>query len=128
MDAAMRGDPDNTSADITPDQAEADIVATIQHAHQLARPDIEAHVQHASHSSTDSHKQAGGTRIAAKALDDTVIGPQFFRNAVQDGVVLLELCAGICSTLEMLLRAGIKVHKYLYTDKDPKARQAAGLG
>jgi hypothetical protein len=58
-------------------------------------------------------------------IDDRPLTKEFFRAARQHGVNLLELCAGISSTLEMLLRAGIRVNNYYYVDNNPKARLVA---
>jgi hypothetical protein len=37
----------------------------------------------------------------------------------------MELCGGICATLETVLRAGTPVRRYVYCDIDPVARQVA---
>jgi len=54
-----------------------------------------------------------------------VLGPQFYANAFQEGIVVLELFGGLCAGLEMVLRNGIKVHNYLYCDKDVGVRRIA---
>jgi hypothetical protein len=59
------------------------------------------------------------------AICTHVIGPQVFQNAESQGLVVLELFGGICSGLEMVLRSGLPVHKYLYCDSDPLVRRIA---
>jgi hypothetical protein len=53
------------------------------------------------------------------------IAYEFFPRAAKHGVVLIELCAGICSGLEAVLLSGIPVVRYLYVDIDPLARRVA---
>jgi len=58
-------------------------------------------------------------------IDTHVVADQFFSEALTGGVVVLELFGGLCAGLEMLLRNGIKVKKYMYCDKDSTARRVA---
>ncbi|KAK3240387.1 Methyl-CpG-binding domain-containing protein 9 [Cymbomonas tetramitiformis] len=57
-----------------------------------------------------------GTRVVAKSL---------FREAREEGVTCYEPCGGLCAGLEMLLRNGVRVNKYLYQDISPAARAVA---
>ena len=43
----------------------------------------------------------------------------------QEGVILFEPFGGLCAGLEMALRAGILVHKYIYSDNDPVVARIA---
>jgi hypothetical protein len=60
-----------------------------------------------------------------EGLATQCIGQQFFANALQRGVTLFEPFGGMCAGLEMCLRNGIKVLRYLYVDKDPVAQAVA---
>ena len=51
--------------------------------------------------------------------------PEFTVNAAFSGIVLLELCAGICTGLEACLRNGMFVRRYLYCDTSLEAQRAA---
>jgi transposase InsO family protein len=55
----------------------------------------------------------------------SVVSPTFFPNVMEEGVVLLELFGGVCAGLEMALRNGVTVRRYLYVDVDPKVRRVA---
>lgn len=69
---------------------------------------------------TDSY----GVKVTG-GLNTHVIAQSFYSHACTDGVVLLELFGGIAAGLEMVLRNGIKVVRYLYCDIDPVARRVA---
>jgi hypothetical protein len=53
------------------------------------------------------------------------VASTFYPAALQDGIVLLELCGGMSAGLEATLRAGFVVQQYLYCDTDPKAQAVA---
>eukprot|EP00854_Cymbomonas_tetramitiformis_P025696 gene25696-biopygen26599 len=55
------------------------------------------------------------TRKPAK-IDTRVMSKVFFKEGRTEGVVCYEPCGGLCAGLEMLLRNGINVKKYLYQD------------
>jgi hypothetical protein len=59
------------------------------------------------------------------ALNTNPVPTAFYTTALTTGLVLLELCGGICAGLEMVLRNGVVVRDYLYADIDPAARIAA---
>jgi hypothetical protein len=59
------------------------------------------------------------------AVCTQVIGPSFIANACADGVVVLELFGGMATGLEMVLRNGIRVIRYLYCDDDCVAQHVA---
>ena len=59
------------------------------------------------------------------SIDTRVVGPTVVTKAAQSGVCLMELCGGICTGLEALLRSGVRVNQYLYVDKDPLAQEMA---
>jgi hypothetical protein len=61
----------------------------------------------------------------AELLDNRVVAKSFFPHATHKGVSLLELCGGVCASLETLLKAGTPVRKYKYCDIDPVARRVA---
>ena len=54
-------------------------------------------------------------------LDSRAVGAEFWDNVQHDGVHLIELFGGMCAGLEMLLRNGVKVHRYTYVDLGPEA-------
>ena len=119
MDAAMRGEPPD--GEFPEDQ----VVAAIQEAGQLAAKDLEVHVQRAQQAVMDQGQGPEFCSLPGRMLPNGVLGWSFFKDAGQDSLVLLELCGGICSVLEMLLKAGVRVHRYIYADNSIKARQAA---
>ncbi|KAK3268685.1 hypothetical protein CYMTET_22825 [Cymbomonas tetramitiformis] len=51
-----------------------------------------------------------------KKIDTRLIDKSFFQEAREEGVVCYEPGGGLCAGLEMLLRCGAKVKKYLYQD------------
>eukprot|EP00854_Cymbomonas_tetramitiformis_P034330 gene34330-biopygen25921 len=59
--------------------------------------------------------EAGKLKVPKK-IDTRVVNKSFFREAREEGVVCHEPCGGLCAGLEMLLRCGVKVNKYLYQD------------
>jgi hypothetical protein len=63
--------------------------------------------------------------LTAQLIDNRIVAKRFFPHVSRQGVSLLELCGGICATLETLLRAGTPVRRYVYCDIDPVARQVA---
>jgi len=69
------------------------------------------------------HDQHGVLHTAG--INTHVIADQFFPEAMAGGVVVLELFGGMCAGLEMLLRNGVKVLKYLYCDKNDTVRRVA---
>jgi hypothetical protein len=62
---------------------------------------------------------------ATSSVCTRVVGEQFFSNALSDGVCVLELFGGMCAGLEMLLRNGIRVNRYVYCDSCPVVRRVA---
>eukprot|EP00775_Hariotina_reticulata_P015140 gene15140-biopygen1676 len=67
---------------------------------------------------------AGGIRLT-RQLRTEPCADTFFPSAHQDGIVLWEPCGGICAGLEMVLRNGFKVRRYLHSDVDPMATRLA---
>ncbi|KAK3240018.1 hypothetical protein CYMTET_50097 [Cymbomonas tetramitiformis] len=67
-----------------------------------------------------------GERILKPEKVDTgVLSSRFFSQARQEGVVCYEPCGGLCAGLEMLLRNGMKVDRYLYQDISPSSQTVA---
>jgi hypothetical protein len=62
--------------------------------------------------------------VACSELCMNTIAATFFANA-QKGIVLYEPFGGLCAGLEMVLRCGIPVTRYLYSDIDPVAQDLA---
>jgi len=58
-------------------------------------------------------------------VDRSILGPQFFDAASRTGVVLYEPFGGLCAGLEMVLRTGLAVQRYIYQDIDPAAQLVA---
>ncbi|KAK3281301.1 hypothetical protein CYMTET_10903 [Cymbomonas tetramitiformis] len=67
----------------------------------------------------------GGKLKVPKKIDTRVIDKSFFREAREEGVVCYEPCGGLCAGLEMLLRCGVKVNKYLYQDISKSSQTVA---
>jgi hypothetical protein len=65
-----------------------------------------------------------GIRVTER-LNTTTVASTFFPAALQQGVVLYEPFGGICAGLEAVLRSGIAVRQYLYSDVEPTAQRAA---
>ncbi|KAK3233678.1 hypothetical protein CYMTET_56035 [Cymbomonas tetramitiformis] len=64
---------------------------------------------------SDDTMEAGKLRVPKK-IDTRVVDKSFFQEAREEGVVCYEPCGGLCAGLEMLLRCGVEVNKYLYQD------------
>lgn len=67
----------------------------------------------------------GSTPTQPHTVINSATNTTFLQHALKEGVVLLELFGGMCAGLEMCLRNGIQVTKYLYVDKDPAAQRVA---
>ena len=65
-----------------------------------------------------------GVRPVA-GLNTTVIAPTFFAAAQSEGITLFEPFGGLCAGLEMMLRSGIAVKRYLYCDNYGACRAVA---
>jgi hypothetical protein len=62
---------------------------------------------------------------ATRQLNTACVSSSFFPAALTDGVTLYEPFGGLCAGLEMVLRAGISVKQYLYSDSDMTAQRIA---
>ena len=60
-------------------------------------------------------------------LDRRPVAHSFWAEAAGEGVVVVELCGGICTGLEALLLAGVRVAAYMYCDIDVQAREVAAF-
>jgi hypothetical protein len=58
-------------------------------------------------------------------INTSVCAHTFFPAAHSQGVVLWEPFGGLCAGLEMVLRNGFTVAKYIYSDIDPLAQRVA---
>ncbi|KAK3277117.1 hypothetical protein CYMTET_14855 [Cymbomonas tetramitiformis] len=73
-----------------------------------------------------SNEYFEGERILKpEKVDTRVLSSRFFSQARQEGVVCYEPCGGLCAGLEMLLRSGMKVDRYLYQDISPSSQTVA---
>jgi transposase InsO family protein len=68
---------------------------------------------------------AGSPTLYSHALDTRVVGPSFFPCVKERGLSLIELCAGISTGLEALLKLGVTVNEYYYVDNDQQSRRVA---
>ena len=59
------------------------------------------------------------------ALATYSVSGSFFAIARERGITLYEPFGGMCAGLEAVLRNGIAVNRYLYSDSDPAARSVA---
>ncbi|KAK3233074.1 hypothetical protein CYMTET_56612 [Cymbomonas tetramitiformis] len=66
-----------------------------------------------------------GVLKVPKKIDTRVIDRSFFREARDEGVICYEPCGGLCAGLEVLLRCGVKVNRYLYQDTSPTSQAVA---
>ena len=60
-----------------------------------------------------------------KVLCTKLIHLSFFNMAALEGVTVYEPFGGMCAGVDALLQSGVKVARYLYSDKDPSARSIA---
>jgi transposase InsO family protein len=67
----------------------------------------------------------GGVYRQVVGLDTHPIGQQFFARAAAQGVTLFEPFGGMCAGLEVCLRVGLGVRRYIYSDIDPVAQTVA---
>jgi transposase InsO family protein len=63
--------------------------------------------------------------LYSHAMDTRIVGPGFFPKAQKDGLSLIELCAGISTSLEALLKLGVRINEYFYVDNDTQSRRVA---
>ncbi|KAK3276918.1 hypothetical protein CYMTET_15024 [Cymbomonas tetramitiformis] len=73
---------------------------------------------------SDETMENGKLKVPKK-IDTRVIDKSFFQEAREEGVICYEPCGGLCASLEMLLRCGVKVNKYLYQDTSPASLAVA---
>ena len=59
------------------------------------------------------------------SLDSKPITADQLKQGAAEGVCLLDLFGGLCGGLEMLLRNGVKIQRYLYSDKSGAAQRVA---
>lgn len=71
------------------------------------------------------HLAACANPTAHEVHNPHVVPAEFFPRALGEGVVMMELCGGLCAGLEMALRNGVKVSRYIYADYDPVVRRVA---
>ncbi len=122
MEAALR-DPTWQQMDPDAQLQEAAITKAVVKAFRLTRPPIESVMTKGA----QSLPLALTSEVAkAQLLDNHLLDAGFFQRA-QEGLSLLELCAGISSSLEALLRADVRIQRYHYVDKDPLARKVAAF-
>ena len=62
---------------------------------------------------------------APTLINGISMGKDFWSATRNEGIILMETFAGIATGLEMCIRNGIKVQRYLYCDKDPVAKHVA---
>ena len=67
----------------------------------------------------------GGTTVHAVDRLDTHVQDKVTTRAVSKGITLYEPFGGLCAGLEAVLRNGIVVHRYYYSDTAPAARAVA---
>jgi hypothetical protein len=104
--------------------SDAALVATLDRAATLAAPKIQHVLQETIDNVSVGHPI--NPLLEATAINNSVIARSFFKNAEKDqGIALIELCGGICATLEALLKTGVRVKEYFHCDKDPIARKVA---
>ena len=75
-------------------------------------------------STTCVRQHPDGGKVSCSELCMNTVAATFFANA-QKGIVLYEPFGGLCAGLEMVLRCGIPVARYLYSDIDPVAQDLA---
>ena len=75
-------------------------------------------------STTHVRQHPDGGKVACTELCMNTVAATFFTSA-QKGIVLYEPFGGLCAGLEMVLRCGIPVARYLYSNIDPVAQNLA---
>ena len=78
----------------------------------------------APESTTRVSQHPDGGKVACTELCMNTVAATFFDHA-QKGIVLYEPFGGLCAGLEMILRCGIPIARYLYSDIDPVAQSLA---
>lgn len=56
---------------------------------------------------------------------NTQLHTTFFAHALRDGISLLELFGGLCAGLDMCLRNGVAIKRYIYVDHDTVVQRVA---
>jgi site-specific DNA-cytosine methylase len=77
------------------------------------------------HIEENAEKLAAPPNPDQAVLDRGIVADTFFSHAQEEGITLIEVCAGISSGLEAVLLNGWKVKRYFYVDIDPIARDIA---
>ncbi|KAK3249710.1 hypothetical protein CYMTET_40875 [Cymbomonas tetramitiformis] len=75
----------------------------------------------------DKGTRSPGQPWAVRKLDTRTLSPDFFQKARQQGATCYEPCGGMCAGLEMLLRNGVKVNKYLYQDVSEHSKRVVSV-
>lgn len=71
------------------------------------------------------HSDVSAEQLQLPWIDTSLIQQDFFTTATSRGIVLLELCGGLCSGLEASLRNGFTILDYIYCDICPLAQRMA---
>ncbi|KAK3270982.1 hypothetical protein CYMTET_20647 [Cymbomonas tetramitiformis] len=72
-----------------------------------------------------SERYEGEPVLRPIKVDTRVLDKSFFPRARDEGVVCYEPCGGLCAGLEMVLRSGVKLKKYLYQDISVESQAVA---
>jgi hypothetical protein len=87
-----------------------------EHQEQLLQAQASEWVQEAQRKANSRNLTAGG------GVDTTCCAPTFFSAARQRGITLFEPFGGLGAGLEMVLRHGVKVNRYVYADTSETAQ------
>jgi hypothetical protein len=77
------------------------------------------------HIEENAEKLAAPPNPDQAVLDHGIVADTFSSHAQEEGITLIEVCAGISSGLEAVPLNGWKVTRYIYVDIDPIARDIA---
>ena len=85
---------------------------------------------HVVHSRLQAIKATPATQQPARPPTDAcintrVVAPVFFQHARDEGIVLVELFGGLCAGLQICLRNGVKVNRYVFCDSYAVVRNVA---
>ncbi|KAF8056149.1 pol [Scenedesmus sp. PABB004] len=121
------------AADQLPDDASYAAQLAARQLARSARAWVQAAVPHLPAAQAQAAAPAGGAHAGprdafgvrrATGLATASVAASFFPAATQ-GLVLVDAFGGLCAGLEMALRGGKRIHKYLYVDINPTSRAIA---
>ena len=59
----------------------------------------------------------------ATPIKQDKVSPQWVNRVHGDGACILDLCAGLATALEAMLKTGYNVRRYIHVDNDPRTKK-----